>query len=155
MKAFYSNKSMPKEHRDKISAALAGKPKSAAHRESTRRAALLRDHKSYCGKNNSNWKGGITAINHGLRDAIQNTFEYRQWRSDVYMRDNFQCKRCGSSASGTLNAHHKKLFQQILDEHRVTTVEQAILCEELWNINNGMTLCLDCHKKRHKKPAGN
>lgn len=25
--------------------------------------------------------------------------------------------------------------------------EDAINCEELWSINNGRTLCIDCHKK--------
>jgi len=26
-------------------------------------------------------------------------------------------------------------------------LEQAVNCEELWNINNGITLCKECHKK--------
>lgn len=30
------------------------------------------------------------------------------------------------------------------------TLEDAENCEELWNINNGRTLCKSCHIKRHK-----
>jgi len=25
------------------------------------------------------------------------------------------------------------------------TINEAFACEELWNINNGLTLCLECH----------
>lgn len=92
-----------------------------------------------------NWKGGITSVNHGFRRAIAGMFEYRQWRSDIFTRDNFTCQKCWRQG-GELHAHHKKRFQVIIDQYKITTMEQAAICAELWDINNGITLCVDCHK---------
>ena len=99
------------------------------------------------GSNNGNWKGGVVL----LTPKIKNSFEYRQWRSDVFTRDSFACQYCGNNCSGNLNAHHIKHFSMIFEEHNITTIEEALNCEELWNINNGITYCKECHKKIHKK----
>ena len=97
-------------------------------------------------KEQSNWKGGITLLRHSIRT----NFKSRQWRSDVFTRDNFTCQECGQ-IGGRLNAHHRKSFSSILQYYEITTLEEALECEELWNINNGITLCKKCHKKLHKK----
>ena len=97
----------------------------------------LRGEKSYL------WKGGITLLRHSIRSLM----EYRQWRSDVFTRDNFTCVWCGNNESGNLNADHIKPFGKILEENKIRTLEEAIACEEFWNINNGRTLCVPCHKK--------
>ena len=99
------------------------------------------------GENNYNWKGGINT----LYEIIRHCFEYRQWRSDVFTRDNFTCQRCGDNKGGNLISHHKKAFIKILQYYEITTLEEALDCEELWNINNGITLCEDCHKIIHKE----
>lgn len=39
----------------------------------------------------------------------------------------------------------------IKEENNIKTLEESIYCDELWNINNGITLCIECHKKTHKK----
>lgn len=89
-----------------------------------------------------NWKGGISP----LCKIIRENFKYRQWRSDIFMRDDYTCIWCRRKGL-KLNAHHIKPFSIILQENNVKTIEQAIDCEELWNINNGITLCEECHKK--------
>ena len=86
-------------------------------------------------------KGWITP----LMQAIRNSFNYRQWRSDVFQRDNYTCIWCGVRG-GQLNADHIKSFSLIVEEYMIKSLEQAEQCEELWNINNGRTLCLSCHK---------
>lgn len=91
------------------------------------------------------WKGGITQINLLIRQG----FKYRQWRSDIFTRDDFTCQECGQWG-GRLHAHHIKSFSSILQYYEITTLEEALDCEELWNINNGVTLCKECHKRLHK-----
>lgn len=87
------------------------------------------------------WKGGITP----LRIKIRNSFEYRQWRSDVFTRDNFTCQMCGVYGV-ELNADHIKSFSLIIFDNKVTSIDGARKCSEFWNINNGRTLCVPCHK---------
>jgi hypothetical protein len=97
------------------------------------------------GANGGGWKGGVTA----LYDQIRNSTQMRQWKSDIYTRDKFTCQHCGDNQGGNLNAHHIMAFSLILQKHEITSMEQAIKCEELWNINNGITLCEKCHIKIH------
>lgn len=93
------------------------------------------------GELNHNWKGGITP----LRKQIRENFRYRQWRSDVFQRDNYTCILCNQKG-GILNADHIKPFSLIITENGIKSIEDAIICEELWNINNGRTLCVKCHR---------
>lgn len=88
------------------------------------------------------WKGGVTP----LKIMIKRLYKYRQWRSDVFTRDNFICQGC-NVRGGSLEPHHKKSYSLIIFDNKIKTTEQAENCEELWNINNGITLCHDCHKK--------
>lgn len=81
-----------------------------------------------------------------LQESIRKSFEYRQWRSDVFTRDNFSCIRCNTK--GNINADHIKEFATILKEYKIKSLPDAVACEELWNINNGRTLCVPCHKSR-------
>ena len=96
---------------------------------------------SHRGKKNGSWKGGITR----LQILIRNNFFYRQWRSDVFTKDDFTCQNCGQKNS-YLNAHHIKSFSSILQYYEITTLKEALACKELWNINNGITLCKKCHR---------
>ncbi|MHA1483149.1 MAG: HNH endonuclease [Candidatus Heimdallarchaeaceae archaeon] len=91
------------------------------------------------------WKGGISLLSRFIRHC----FKYRQWRSDVFTRDDFTCQECGVRG-GDLEAHHIKPFYKIIKENNIKTLQGALDCEELWNINNGRTLCLQCHRKSHK-----
>ena len=92
------------------------------------------------------WKGGITP----LVRKIRNSFKYRQWRSDIFTRDNFICTWCGDNQGGNLEAHHIKPFHLIMKENNIKTFKKGKICEELWNINNGITLCINCHNKTKK-----
>ena len=94
------------------------------------------------GNLNPNWKGGIVPLKRSLRTQ----YIYRQWRDDVFTRDNYICQEC-NKRGGYLEAHHKESWSIIFDRNNIKTLEEAINCQELWNINNGITLCKDCHKK--------
>lgn len=99
------------------------------------------------GVKNHAWRGGITPLN----EQIRHSFQYRQWRSDVFTRDNFTCQKCGYSDGRILVAHHIKTFSKIKEEYKIISYNDAMVCEELWNTNNGITLCKNCHILIHKK----
>lgn len=79
------------------------------------------------GEKHHNWKGGITSKNLQIR----NSFEMRQWRINVFKRDGFKCQVC-NEIGGKLEAHHIKSFSEYP--------------ELRFEINNGITLCKECHK---------
>ena len=140
------------ETRNKMSIAKRGKisllrgiPRSEEMKKKVRGINNYKyDKPSKYGSESPNWKGGITELN----NQIYNCFKYRQWRSDIFTRDNFICQEC-SIIGKILNAHHKKSFSSILQKYEITTLQEALECEELWNINNGITLCKNCHEKIH------
>lgn len=133
-----------KEWKEKISKIMLGKVRgkykhiSEQGLKNLRAAAFKRR-----GENASSWKGGTTL----LGTLIRNSFTYRQWRDDVFTRDNYTCIWCGDNKGGNLNADHIKPFSVIIEEHNIKSKGDAEICEELWNINNGRTLCESCHKK--------
>lgn len=107
-----------------------------------------------------NIRRGMTPWNKGFgtrateRHKIRQCFKYRQWRSDIFTRDNFICQGC-NERGGELHAHHKKSFATILRDNNIKNLNDAELCEELWNINNGVTLCKKCHKKTNDYKGDN
>lgn len=92
------------------------------------------------------WKGGISP----LQPLIRNQAIYKLWIKAVFIRDHFQCQDCGKIGVH-LQAHHTYPFAQLLRDYNITSVGQAIRTEELFDIALGVTLCIKCHKKRHKK----
>src|ERR687883_1685891 len=85
-----------------------------------------------------------------LKLKIRNTTKYLNWRIAVLKRDNFTCQICRTSVKANkslrLEGHHPKAFDEICKENNVSTVEQALGCEELWDLNNGISICYRCHK---------
>lgn len=73
-----------------------------------------------------NYKGGITPINAQIRNSV----EYKDWRRQVFARDNWTCIIC-LVRGGTLEADHIKPFSLYPDLR--------------FDIPNGRTLCRDCH----------
>lgn len=97
------------------------------HRKNLSKALSGKPQYSKRGENNSNWKGGITPENQKIRHSL----EYTLWRTAVFTRDNYACIWCGQ-IGGKLNADHIKPF--------------ALYPELRFSIDNGRTLCEDCHK---------
>ena len=69
---------------------------------------------------------------------IRNCQEYREWRTAVFERDGYTCQNCGQKG-GKLNAHHMKPF--------------ALYPELRLDVDNGITLCKECHAMAHRKKA--
>ena len=98
------------------------------------------------GRGNGSWRGGITP----LVNEIRNCFEYRQWRLNIFRQDNFICQICGEKRKIEAD-HYPKMFSTIFHENKIKSLEEALACEEFWNINNGRTLCESCHPKPGKQ----
>ena len=84
--------------------------------------------KRWQGELNPNWKGGIS-----YEKRYKHYFgaTYKKWRMSVFLRDNFTCQFCGLKGI-YLTSHHIKSW--------------AKYPELRYNINNGITLCENCHK---------
>lgn len=82
------------------------------------------------GENNPNWKGGVSYGNEKIRHSL----EYVAWRNEVYKKDGWTCRICGSKKK--IVAHHLKLFSEFP--------------ELRFSVDNGIVLCRSCHLKVHK-----
>ena len=111
----------------KLSEQTKEKMKSAAQKRMTPelRKKLSKSHE---GKKCHFWRGGLTLIN----KKIRNNINFRLWREAVFARDNWTCQRC-KIRGGCLHPHHIKSFSKFP--------------ELRFAINNGITLCRNCHKK--------
>lgn len=70
---------------------------------------------------------------------------YSEWRTDIFSRDNYTCQTCFTKW-WKLQSHHIKSLAQIISDNKITNAIDALSCEELWDLNNGVTLCEECHK---------
>lgn len=124
------------ETRAKLSASLKGKlghrivkPLTAEQSE-RRRLNIPRGDKS------PHWRGGVSLAN----DRIRNSIEMRAWKIGVFKRASGLCQGCGAKAgrgARALNAHHIKPF--------------ATYPELRFDDDNGIALCVACHKLAHAK----
>jgi len=94
------------EHKRKISEALKGK---------------------YCGEKNHRWNPNREEVRYDRR----NDPEYKQWRKQVWIRDNWKCKINNQDCKGKIKAHHILPWRDFP--------------ELRYNINNGITLCQAHH----------
>lgn len=98
-----------------------------------------------------NWRGGITPLN----QKIKTSYKYSEWRTGVFIRDSFTCKKCGQKG-GKLEAHHIKPFSLLIEEAKncmplFNIYDACMVYVPMWDIENGQTLCRDCHKQlKHK-----
>jgi len=74
------------------------------------------------------WRGGRTKEVILLRESAR----YGAWRRAVYERDNWTCQEC-KQRGGRLNADHIKSFARFPSLR--------------FELENGRTLCEDCHRK--------
>lgn len=80
------------------------------------------------GSKNARYIDGRTPLNKLIRHSL----EYKLWREAVFERDNYKCRFC-EKRGGNLQADHIKPF--------------AYYPELRLAIDNGRTLCVECHRK--------
>jgi len=103
------------------------------------------------GEKNHNYKKPEDRID-PINNQIRNCQKSKDWKRKVLARDKFICTMCKSSKN--LHVDHIKPFALIKLENNIKSLEGALLCEELWNINNGRTLCKECHEKTDTWASG-
>ena len=74
------------------------------------------------------WQGGKTKES----DLLRTSAEYKDWRLAVFTRDNFTCQKCGQRKRD-IEVHHIK--------------ERCKYPELMFDVDNGLTLCHECHKE--------
>lgn len=112
----------------------------SSHGEFTKTLGFIITANGYCpfclqnrmrGENNSRWN---TKKSNEERLKERKSFKYKNWRDSVFERDDFRCVIC-SQKGGRIHAHH-------LDGYH--------WCEERrYDISNGATLCVYCHRMYH------
>lgn len=106
---------------------IKGGTHSPETREKLSQSHIGRPHFDRRGKNCHLWRGGVTETNKAIRSSL----EYKNWRRAVFERDNYTCVKC-SQTGGYLHADHIKPFAYYTDLR--------------FELGNGRTLCVDCHK---------
>lgn len=108
------------------------------------------------------WKGGVSKNKSHVRDYFRKYYSkyplqfsirgsplYRKWRDSIFERDLYTCQVC--QKKGNINAHHIESFAKLIKKYKIESLKDALNCQELWNINNGISLCYKCHREIHKK----
>jgi len=81
----------------------------------------------FAGKAHWNWRGGVTPINL----IIRNSTEMKEWKKEVFKRDDYTCQMC------------RKRGVEIQADH----IKPFVLFPELrFDLDNGRTLCVPCHR---------
>lgn len=94
---------------------------------------------AHSGSRSPYWKGGITPE----RVSVFGLEKYQEWRNSVFRRDFYTCQNCGKKSgcgkTVIIEADHIKPW---------------ILYPELrYDLNNGQTLCVECHRLKTKSQA--
>lgn len=70
------------------------------------------------------------------RQHERNNPQYKQWRREVWLRDNFKCKIANPDCKGRIEAHH--------------ILGWTLHPELRYEVNNGITLCHHHHPRKSK-----
>ena len=89
------------------------------------------------GDKNPHYNANLT-----YEERIKNRYELGggssvRWSKQVMERDNYTCQVCGDNKGGNLNSHHLNGWNAFP--------------EQRFDLDNGVTLCTDCHKEFHSQ----
>lgn len=80
---------------------------------------------------------------------IRNCSKMKIWKISVFQRDDYSCVFCKKKQNKNtqINADHIIPFAEIKRKNKIKTLQDALLCKQMWDVNNGRTLCVECHRK--------
>lgn len=121
-----------------VSCSLKGQKRHTQHHTLEARIKIGKNTPKTSGERHWNWKGGITEQNRVIRLSLQ----YEIWRKEVYRRDKWTCRICEKHCQRKdIVAHHLNNF--------------ADFPEMRFSVDNGLTLCRECHVKLHRPGDNN
>lgn len=120
-----TKKAMTPEVRLKISLSR----KQVIYSQAHRKAISLGNKGKTSGEKHWNWKGGYSRK---IGDMFYISADYKEWRMKVFRRDEFICVIC-KIPNKRLQADHIK--------------PKCLYPELIFSLDNGRTLCEDCHKQ--------
>lgn len=123
----FRGKHHTEESKQKQRKKMYGRKLTSEHREKVLRTLQFGEKYKFKGNLHPHWKGGISGIN----ARIRNSKSYKEWRKKIFERDNYTCICCG--AKEEIQADHIAPF--------------ALFQELRFSVDNGRTLCKECHKK--------
>jgi 5-methylcytosine-specific restriction endonuclease McrA len=103
------------------------------------------------GENHNFWKGGVSDLYRVIYHRL-----WKSWKIKVLKRDDFRCQDCGEHQH--LEVHHIRKFvlirEGVLREHpELSPIEDKYVLADLivaeHRLEDGITLCYNCHKDRH------
>lgn len=146
---------------EKISRALKGRKLSQEHIKNLslalkgKQSAKKGKPTNFRGEKHWNWQGGKTKMSISLRNSI----EMKEWRNNIFIRNDYRCTKCGArNGEGKriiLEADHIIPLSILLIKNEIKSIEQAYLCKEIWDLDNGRTLCQQCHNLEPTTRANN
>lgn len=147
---------------DKISASMKGKPnwrngipvpedqkqkqreKMAGRKHTEEHNALIRKNTPK-GEESPHWNGGKFDIYWKVRYCRQ----MYEWRDAVFKRDDYRDWYSGVKGCGNLNAHHIVSFASLMERYNIQTLDDALNCNALWDVANGVTMIDTSHMAHH------
>lgn len=81
-------------------------------------------------------------VSHHLRSSS----EYEEWRRKCIKRDMYMCSKCNSKEC--LHVHHIESLFDICEKYNMD-IDKIKESEKFNDINNGITLCSNCHALEH------
>lgn len=136
---------------------LHGHPFKGKHHSIQSRLAMSQGKRNNRAKS---WDGNFTKFQSLVRDALFNI-----WTKPILARDQYRCSKCDSIDD--LSVHHlipfRDLVLQVLNmnphldimkyEDKWKLQEACLSYKPLLDLTNGITLCIKCHRKKHRKAA--
>lgn len=135
-----AKQNISKETRERISIGQRRRDKNSFKHyikisEEHRRKISEANRNRFKGEKSPLWKGGLTSQS----KRLHNSLEFKIWRKAVFERDNYTCRMCGiksgNGKSVKLHPHHIWEF--------------AKFPKLRFDLRNGLTVCVECHRKIH------
>lgn len=141
MAQYWLGKERSQDTKDKISLANKGRKRTEESKEKTRQSMLgkkwsIESKNGITGEKCHRWISDRSLIK---RQTERNNPEYKQWRHDIWKRDNFKCRMANEKCSGKIEAHH--------------ILGWTTYPELRYEINNGITLCHAHHPRKRAEES--